>query len=236
MFSVLILHTEDTYNYQKKLAKMGENINLKNISGKKLMCSFSTLKDIEGKIPFKNRTIAFSGKGDYHYLTYLFLKRIKKPFTLVVFDNHLDNQTIFDKNFISCGSWINNALNLKSVEKIIVVKPKKEFSDNKKLKIIGFEPETLERDLKKSRNIYISIDKDILSEKHLKTNWDGGDFSPQMVLKMLENIPEEKIIGADICGEPDENNIFEIQKSERINLMLLNAIAKSPIFKREFVS
>ena len=236
MFSVFILHNEETYNYQKSLLKTGQNIDLRGIQGKKLMCSFQTLEKIEKKIPLKNRTIAFLGKGDYHYLTYLFLKRIKKPFTLVVFDNHLDNQPAFDKNLISCGSWINNALNLRFVEKIIVIKPETEFSNNKNLKIIGFEPETLVRELKKSRNIYISIDKDILDEKHLKTNWDGGNFSPQMVLKMLENIPEEKIIGADICGEPDENNIFEIQKSERINLMLLNAIAKSPIFKREFVS
>ena len=236
MFSVFILHNEETYNYQKSLSKTGQNIDLRNIQGKKLMCSFQTLEKIEKKIPFKNRTIAFLGKGDYHYFTYLFLKRIKKPFTLVVFDNHLDNQPAFDKNFISCGSWINNALNLKFLEKIIVIKPETEFSNNKNLKIIGFEPETLEKELTKSRNIYISIDKDILDEKHLKTNWDGGDFSPQMVLKMLENIPEEKIIGADICGEPDENNIFEIQKSERINLMLLNALVKSPIFKKEFVS
>ncbi|BBB31907.1 conserved hypothetical protein [Thermotomaculum hydrothermale] len=236
MFSVLILHTENSYLLQKSILKKAKCVDLRDIPEKKLMATFETLKRIEEKLPQKQHLITFLGKGDYHYLSYLFLKRIKEEFTLVVFDNHLDNQPVFDKNFISCGSWLNNAITLPLLKKIIVIKPEIESTNNTKIKVIDFNPDALEKELENEKRIYVSIDKDILDEKFLKTNWDGGNFSPEMIVELLEIIPKEKILGADICGEPDDFNLFDIQKSEKINNMLLKALTKAPVLRREFIS
>jgi len=52
--------------------------------------------------------------------------------------------------------------------------------------------------------IYISIDKDVLSENEYKTNWDQGDMSAEELFGVLELIcRKRKVIGIDICGEMD---------------------------------
>ena len=49
--------------------------------------------------------------GDYHYLTYFFLERLTRPFTLVLFDNHPDDQpSVFGPDMLSCGGWVRTAM------------------------------------------------------------------------------------------------------------------------------
>ena len=64
--------------------------------------------------------------------------------------------------------------------------------------------------------VYLSIDKDVLSEKELKTDWDQGS----MPYSELENacrllIRNHPLIGTDICGEPC-NEPF-LSQSRKIN-------------------
>jgi hypothetical protein len=48
------------------------------------------------------------GSGDFHHLTGLWVRQIRKPFILISFDNHPDWDT--RPPSWSCGTWINRAL------------------------------------------------------------------------------------------------------------------------------
>ena len=58
------------------------------------------------------------GSGDFHHLSALWIRRIAEPFTLVSFDNHPD-WDIRPPRWC-CGTWINRALNLPTVERVAI--------------------------------------------------------------------------------------------------------------------
>ena len=58
------------------------------------------------------------GSGDFHYLTALWLRRVREPVTVVSFDNHPD-WDIRPPRW-GCGSWVNRALELPQVKKVSV--------------------------------------------------------------------------------------------------------------------
>lgn len=65
-----------------------------------------------------------------------------------------------------------------------------------------------EADEKELLPLYISIDKDILSESEGKTNWDQGNVVLDQVLQFIDvymqQTPGRQFIGMDICGEDPE--------------------------------
>src|SRR5262249_52047382 len=67
---------------------------------------------------FESRLAPFIlyGSGDFHYLTALWLRRIKQLTSVFVFDNHPD-WDIRPPRW-ACGGWINRALELAHVRKI----------------------------------------------------------------------------------------------------------------------
>lgn len=81
----------------------------------------------------------------------------------------------------------------------------------------------------RKNDIYISIDKDVLSENEYKTNWDQGDMSVEELLEMLELICSRRnVIGIDVCGEMDlayaqENPQWNITNN-RVNNRLMHFI------------
>lgn len=48
--------------------------------------------------------------------------------------------------------------------------------------------------------VYLSIDKDVLSEEVVKTNWDQGKLKPYHLYDVIAAL-NDRIIGSDICGE-----------------------------------
>ena len=72
--------------------------------------------------------------------------------------------------------------------------------------------------------VYLSIDKDVLSEKELNTDWDQGSmpFSElETACRLLTR--SHSLIGADICGEPDRE-AFLLQ-SRNINCALAKILS-----------
>ena len=63
--------------------------------------------------------------------------------------------------------------------------------------------------------LYISIDKDILSESEGKTNWDQGNVASNQVLHFIDaymqQTPDKTLIGVDVCGEDPEADSEEVQ-------------------------
>lgn len=220
-FHPWILHLDETYFYEPNLKSLSMEVDLRRYKIPKYMCEIKRLSEIERIIPNPERTLCFIGKGDYHYISYILLKRIKVPFCLIVIDNHLDMQD-FVSECISCGSWMQNAVSLRNLEKIIYI-GKKDLKMKVKERVysIGFDVSKV-RMLIGDLPVYISIDKDILHKSIIDTNWDQGNFSLEDLIKVLSYIPRDRIIGIDVCGEPAFNPFsFEFRRSEKINLALL---------------
>lgn len=59
------------------------------------------------------------GSGDFHHLTFAFLRRQEQPFSLILFDQHPDWDAIWPS--LACGSWVNAALTLPQLEKVILI-------------------------------------------------------------------------------------------------------------------
>lgn len=79
--------------------------------------------------------------------------------------------------------------------------------------------------------VYISIDKDVLSRKVLRTNWDQGIMTEAEFRHELDRFttdPQIHILGADICGEPTYNaccrildDTRDLRRSDGVNRRLL---------------
>lgn len=54
--------------------------------------------------------------------------------------------------------------------------------------------------LKKMKYVYLSVDKDVFSEKIVRTNWDQGLFTLEQ-MEMLVASCRERLLGADITGD-----------------------------------
>lgn len=218
--SLLILHFDDVYLYQHRLRSLGVEVDLRDLSGVRYLCSKERLSLLEYRLLGYDNYITFIGSGDFHYITYLFLKRVDRPFNLLLIDRHLDYKETFD-GFISCGSWLREAVNLRHLKNIFYIGLDK---IEQKDKIIRFD-KNLFKFYTEDFPFYISIDKDILSNAYLKTNWDQGNLTVEELLDILSFIPTNRIIGIDICGEPSFNPFSpEIKKSEEINLEILKVI------------
>jgi hypothetical protein len=219
-FPTLILNFDDVYTNQNQLLSVGKVISINNITQVRYICSYEKLEEFKKLIPFDYKGIKFLGKSDFHYLTYLFIRNIKIPFELVVIDHHLDFKETFD-GYISCGSWIRDAIKLPFIEKVVVVTDNENvsFKDNlfRKLKIIKNDIDLLKKYI--NFPIYISIDKDILDKKYISTNWEQGTMDLDSFINIISFLCKYKILGIDVCGEPDFN-LIEIRKSEKINLLI----------------
>ena len=65
-------------------------------------------------------------------------------------------------------------------------------------------------------SIYISFDKDVLSQGDARCDWDQGELTLDDALEMLHKIAEKhKILGMDVCGE-DSNWEMALDNSDII--------------------
>lgn len=122
------------------------------------------------------------GTGDYHYVTLFFLERIDRDFSLVLLDNHPDDQPdAFGEGFLTCGSWV------KAARSTVRHLKADEWNGS------GSIPAGLD--------VYLSVDLDILSPEYARTDWDQGDYSLDRLLESIRKVKSEHgIIGVDICG------------------------------------
>ncbi len=65
--------------------------------------------------------VTFYGSGDFHHLAAGLLRLIKEPVTVIHFDNHPD-WISFPPTF-NCGAWVNRALQLPQVRKVVTLGP-----------------------------------------------------------------------------------------------------------------
>jgi len=65
--------------------------------------------------------VTMIGSGDFHHLAVLLIERAREPVTVIHFDNHPDWVRWAPR--WHCGSWVNAALQLENVSKIITLGP-----------------------------------------------------------------------------------------------------------------
>jgi len=76
--------------------------------------------------------IFFVGSGDYHHLTPAFLTDLAEPVSLIHFDNHPDWVRFAPRRH--CGSWVNQALKLPNIQRIVTLGPCSDDLQNPQLK------------------------------------------------------------------------------------------------------
>ena len=238
MGDICILNFNHTYEnqdfYKKKDYKIIDLYDLKNVSR---YCDKKTLNIIRKKLyDIENYKIKFIDSGNYHYISYLILEKIKKPFVLVLFDHHTDMQPSYFEELMSCGCWVKKTLDDNEyIEKVVLIGNKEELinsvEEKYKSKIICFSEEYIkgnykweEFSLNIDKPIYISIDKDVLNNYESKTDWDQGSLTLEELKKIYINIcANHTIIGIDICGDSavnndlfSENNIINNKSNKKI--------------------
>jgi arginase family enzyme len=182
--------------------------------------------------------IHYIDSGNYHYMSRIFLDWLDQDCVLVVFDNHPDMQPPAFGDILSCGGWlleamrdnphivktyvvgVDGSLLVNLPEQVeawrsggrLVVLPQENFRDGTHN---AMTPECHDRYSlpMNGENIYISIDKDVLSKACVNTNWDQGDMSLDELYSILgELFANNNVIGMDVCGEPtakaQEGDVF----------------------------
>lgn len=221
-------------------------IDCSDIEGCNLYCSKKAEIEISKRTErYGIHGIHFIDSGNFHYVTKINTDKIKKPFSLVLYDHHTDMQKPMVNGMTSCGDWAAQVINENEnlVQLILVGATEndiKQIQVNNIEKLVTFSAEELRSgDGKDKLNkiitdvpFYISIDKDVLDEKFIETNWSQG----HMPLNMLEHllnffISDKKVIGIDICGEcqkglPFPEYIEAEEKNSKTNIELYEYIRK----------
>lgn len=69
--------------------------------------------------PGRGPLVTFYGSGDYHHLAAMLMAAIAEPISVVHFDNHADWVRV--PATYNCGGWVNRALALPRVERIVTL-------------------------------------------------------------------------------------------------------------------
>lgn len=102
-----------------------EWLDCSDISGTNCYCDPEAEREIRRRIGERGpEGIHFLDSGNYHYLSKLWTDMIREPFELVVFDNHTDMQPPMFGDILSCGGWVQAALEEnKLLRRVILIGP-----------------------------------------------------------------------------------------------------------------
>lgn len=163
-------------------------LDLTGIEGSVCYCDPAAEAQIKAAIDGRPELIHWIDSGDYHYVTKLFTDSLTEPFTLVLFDNHPDDQAPEFEGVLSCGSWVRAMRETNPMlEGVITVGPD---GARPPLDVAG-------------KAVWVSVDKDILCPCYARTDWSQGWFTLPQLEEMLEQVfaGSAKVLGIDICGE-----------------------------------
>lgn len=215
MENITFFHMSEK-DFSNKIYKdlYSKKIDLCDLKETYTMCPLDVLEEIEKRLPIHQRDyLYYLGNGNYHYLTLVLLSRLSEPFTLITFDHHNDAGDFPFLEMTSCGSWIQTAVDrVPLMERVIIIgadsqngkKTKENYSNQLFFVSDTKVPENLQEIslLIKTKNIYMSIDRDYLSKEVVQTNWDQGDNQLSDLLKAIRFLANHHtLVGADVCGD-----------------------------------
>lgn len=206
----LILNFSDVYTrggFTEALRERGEIFRLEDLSGVPGTSCYldpSAREKILSAAAPLTELFRWIDTGDYHYVSALFSGLVREPFTLLVFDNHPDDQAPAFEGVLSCGSWVLEAEKNPLCRRVV-----KEGPDGR------FDP----LDFSPSEAVYISIDLDILGAQYMRTDWSQGEWTPAELKSALNRVASTgaRVLAVDICGGLSESKGAD-GESDRINL------------------
>ena len=165
----------------------------RDLDGTMCFCSDESAEQIRRRLDPSVASHHWIDTGDYHYLTYFFLERLTEPFTLVLLDNHPDDQaSAFGGDLLSCGGWVRTASErlplLRRVVSIGTTVP------------VEAAAQVLREVVRGGGAFYLSVDKDILSKEYARTDWSQGSMTLPQLLDLLDLLRGTRWLGVDICG------------------------------------
>lgn len=179
----------------------GTVLDFSALEGTECYCSAESAAAIRSALaPYGPGGIHWIDSGDYHYTSLFIQELITEPYSLVLFDNHPDDQPgAFGGDLLSCGGWVAEVRRLPNWRR-------------------------------EAHSVYISIDKDVLSRDYARTNWDQGDMTLDELFSAIWDISlKHRIIGVDVCGELtllkgacSEDVSINSETNRRIQEFLLN--------------
>ena len=179
----------------------GTVLDFSALEGTECYCSAESAAAIRSALaPYGPGGIHWIDSGDYHYTSLFIQELITEPYSLVLFDNHPDDQPgAFGGDLLSCGGWVAEVRRLPNWRR-------------------------------EAHSVYISIDKDVLSRDYARTNWDQGDMTLDGLFAAIKDISlKHRIIGVDVCGELtllkgacSEDVSINSETNRRIQEFLLN--------------
>lgn len=189
------------------------NIDLSALPGTNCYCddiAAEVIRDSISNVPLD--AMHFFGSGNYHYLSYFWLERIPMDFVLVVFDHHPDAKADSIGGLLSCGNWVQYALeHCSHLQRVYYVGTNRELyqecveegtADYGSKTRLG---DTLSDMMRENTfPVYLSIDKDVLTEEDARCDWNQGDLKLKELMTELAFMSEGRILGIDICGEKKE--------------------------------
>ena len=194
-----------------------EEAGVEGIEGTHCYCDAEAEKEILKALETADEyRVRFLGSGDYHYLSCLLAQDIREPFSLVLMDHHPDNQAPALGNVLSCGGWVNDLkARCPALEEVLTIGPE------------GCPQDIPEDWLERQRNVYVSLDKDIMLPQYAVTGWTQGRHTPEDVKGMLGRIfgSGVNVLAVDICGETAPECCQAVNLDT--NIELLNHIIKT---------
>ena len=179
-------------------------VRLGDIEGTCCYCDPEAEAEINRRLePSPEERVRWIDSGDYHYVTKILAAREREPFTLVLVDNHPDDQAPAFGGVLSCGSWVRDLREASPVlEEVWTLGP-----DHRIRNASG----TVDRELDAGiddlleavagKRVYLSIDKDVLDRAWSRTDWSQGTYSPAQLKGWLDGLLRQDIVAVDLCGE-----------------------------------
>ena len=169
----LLVHMSSLFADEEWSPEGALHLDLTALEGTTCYCDAAAEKAIESA--FKSlpvNALHWIDGGDYHYLTDIWLRFLKEPAQLILFDHHPDDQDpSLGGDILSCGGWVAHSRRC--------------------------NPHMVEE----SDSVYLSIDLDYLSPEYARTNWDQGTASLQELLAGIDAaLAGKHLVGVDICG------------------------------------
>ena len=179
-------------------------VRLGDIEGTCCYCDPEAEAEINRRLaPNPEERVRWIDSGDYHYVSKILATRERVPFTLVLVDNHPDDQAPAFGGVLSCGSWVKELReSCPMLEEAWTLGP-----DHRIRNASGTVDRALEAGIDdlleavEGKRVYLSIDKDVLGREWSRTDWSQGIYSPAQLKGWLDGLLKQDIVAVDVCGE-----------------------------------
>ena len=179
-------------------------VSLGDVEGTTCYCDPAAEAEIGRRLePRPEERVRWTDSGDYHYVSKILAAKEQAPFTLVLVDNHPDDQEPAFGGVLSCGGWVR-ALREENpmLEEVWTLGP-----DHRIRNASGTVDRELEGEIDdlvaavEGRRLYLSVDKDVLDRAHARTDWSQGTYTLAQLEGWLDRLLRLDVVAVDLCGE-----------------------------------